>query len=131
MTGAEVMEDIKAMRTRSSVFGEEFPLDSDDFAIIDTSSDVDESEQMEGSDAAEDGHGLVFSPPILQYFDSAACIPSLADFTITNNFDRAVSVQAITSDNPQYYPVLFQPQTLQTNSSISIQVRKERRGETM
>ncbi len=70
----------------------------------------------------DDRKGITFTPSVLHYTDSPACIPSMSDFTISNNFDHSIYLTAVTSDNSQYYPVLFQPQSLAANSSLNIQL---------
>ena len=83
-----------------------------------------------GGDSGGDGDGdgewrsLVFSPSILRYDSSPVCIPKVSTFTITNNDPSEDDIQliSIAADNPQFYPVLFQPQSLSPKNSIQIRI---------
>jgi hypothetical protein len=67
-------------------------------------------------------NGIIFAPEVLRYIDSPVCIPSMADFSLTNTHNEDIQLLSVMSDDTQFYPVLFQPQNLKVNSSISIQL---------
>jgi hypothetical protein len=65
---------------------------------------------------------LLFDPPILEYGSTPVCIPSISMFTLINPLDTEFDLVSIQSDNPQFYPVLFQPQIIASQDSIQIQI---------
>lgn len=67
-------------------------------------------------------NGIIFAPEFLRYVDSPVCIPSMADFSLTNAHKEDIQLLSVISDDTQFYPVLFQPQSLKVNTSISIQL---------
>ena len=74
-----------------------------------------------------DDHGtelLTFSPQVLRYESSPVCIPKVSTFTITYNgvTDDDIQLISIAADNPQFYPVMFQPQPLSSMNSIQIRI---------
>ena len=98
----------------------ELELDTDHSSSShNTESDISIESSLVGS---SNNKNVIFTPSVLHYTDSPACIPSMADFTITNNFDHSIHLTEVISDNSQYYPVLFQPQSLAANSSLNIQL---------
>ena len=78
---------------------------------------LDDSSLESHSDGA-----LMFSPSVLKYESSPVCIPQVSTFTITNTLDVNVQLTSISADNPQFYPVLFQPQPLAAKKSIQIRI---------
>ena len=98
----------------------ELELDTDHSSSShNTESDISIESSLVGS---SNNKNVIFTPSVLHYTDSPACIPSMADFTITNNYDHSIHLTEVISDNSQYYPVLFQPQSLAANSSLNIQL---------
>eukprot|EP00602_Paraphysomonas_sp_CaronLab_P009929 CAMPEP_0185036516 /NCGR_PEP_ID=MMETSP1103-20130426/29610_1 /TAXON_ID=36769 /ORGANISM="Paraphysomonas bandaiensis, Strain Caron Lab Isolate" /LENGTH=2155 /DNA_ID=CAMNT_0027574075 /DNA_START=29 /DNA_END=6496 /DNA_ORIENTATION=- len=70
----------------------------------------------------QQSESLQFHPHILEYGSSPVCIPTVSTFTITSTLDEDIELVSIEADNPQFYPVLFQPQTLPPNDSILIRI---------
>lgn len=66
--------------------------------------------------------GIVFRPAVLTYTNSPVCIPSVAEFLIDNTQDHDIQLYAVISDNTQFHPVLFQPQTLPSQHSLTVQL---------
>ena len=64
--------------------------------------------------------GISFHPQALKYVSSHVCIPTVASFTITSNVDVDVELVSISADDPQFYPVVFQPQTLGRQETVTI-----------
>lgn len=65
---------------------------------------------------------IQFRPDYLIFNNSPICIPSTADFEIINTGDEKVEVYSIDSYNSLFHPVLFQPQSIPSHSSIHLQV---------
>ena len=111
--------------------GATFNVNSDDLAslshrdgLFDTSSakfTVPISESVPNSSVSS-YRGVVFLPETLRYTRSPVCIPTVADFSIENKNDFDIYLYSVTSNSAQFYPVLFQPQTLRAKSSISVQL---------
>ena len=59
------------------------------------------------------------SPSTLVYHNSPVCIPTLSSFTMTNNGLKEIELLDIKSDSDQFYPVVFQRQTLKPKESIT------------
>ena len=85
---------------------------------LDSSSHLFPIDTIIPNSSAESLGKLSFDPEILIYENSPVCIPSTADFKITNNHEDDLELYSITSENKQFYPVLFQPQTLKSKNSI-------------
>eukprot|EP01031_Cornospumella_fuschlensis_P033192 gene33191-40159_t len=85
-------------------------------------SDFYEDEAIEESISVIYDKGIVFSPRELVYDESPVCIPSISEFTITNVLDYSVDIIAVASRDPQFHPILFQPQTLGPESNITVQI---------
>jgi hypothetical protein len=66
--------------------------------------------------------GLTFKPDVLQYIDSPVCIPSISEFSISNDLDHEIHLYSISSGSSQFHPVSFQPQILQRYQSLTIQL---------
>lgn len=78
-------------------------------------------------DVAEDlteqyDSGIHFKPTQLKYENSPICIPSISQFEIHNVLDHSVDILAISSADPQFHPILFQPAILGPESHIVVQV---------
>lgn len=78
--------------------------------------DVDEnsSHRMDG--------GFFFKPAKLLFDHSPTCIPSIAQFEVHNLFQWSIDIYAIQSRDPQFHPILFQPQSIPPENGLVIQV---------
>ena len=61
-------------------------------------------------------------PSTLVYSRSPVCIPSLSQFLISNNGEEDLELLSIKSDSDQFYPVVFERQTLKSMESMTIQL---------
>jgi hypothetical protein len=67
-------------------------------------------------------HGIEFQPSKLMFDNSPICMPSLSQIEIHNSLDYSIDILAITSRDPQFHPVLFQPQAVGADGSVIIQI---------
>ena len=65
---------------------------------------------------------LIFHPPLLTYSNCPVCIPTVSEFVIDNLFDYDVQLYSVVSDNTQFHPVMFQPQNLPAQHSLTLQL---------
>jgi hypothetical protein len=65
---------------------------------------------------------ILFDPPILEYGSTPVCIPSITMFTLINPLDLEFDLLSIQSDNAQFYPVVFQPQSVSPQDTVQIQI---------
>lgn len=77
---------------------------------------------LDSMNSLKSSKGLLFHPKMLEYGSSPVCIPTVSSFTITSSLDVDVELNSISADNPQFYPVLFQPQTLARRESVMIRI---------
>ncbi|RYG68633.1 hypothetical protein EON64_04760 [archaeon] len=91
------------------------------FSYVD-GNDFYEDEGLEESISILYDRGIIFSPRELVYDESPVCIPSVSEFTISNILDYSVDIIAVASRDPQFHPILFQPQTLGPESNLTVQI---------
>ena len=72
--------------------------------------------------AGQGGDGITFQPQILEYGSSPVCIPTVASFSISSTLDMDVELISISADDPQFYPVVFQSQTLGRRETVTIRI---------
>ena len=66
---------------------------------------------------------LRFSPiDYLEFLNSPILVPGQRQFTITNNYDREVSVFSVTSDSSNFHAATFEPTLLQPSEYLDIEM---------
>ena len=66
---------------------------------------------------------LRFSPiDYLEFINSPILIPGQRQFTITNNYDREISVFSVSSDSSNFHATTFEPTLLQPSESLDIEM---------
>ncbi len=102
---AENVEEI--VKLQSSIY-QEFTLDfySDD-------NEHDNVEQVQE---------LVFAPESLTFLNCPVSIARTAEFSVENRFNFDLQLYSVTSDNSQFHPILFHPQTIPPQQAAVIQL---------
>lgn len=79
------------------------------------------SDELVG-DMQESMEELVFQPDTLVFLDCPVAIAETASFLVVNHFNFDVHVYSVVSENVLFHPVMFQPQIVAPNESISVQI---------
>lgn len=73
-------------------------------------------------DAFEGQEELVFQPDNLVFIDCPVAIAETSSFQIFNHFGYDIHVTSVVSESNLIHPVMFQPQVIAPNESISLQI---------
>ena len=73
-------------------------------------------------DALESQEELVFQPDNLVFMNCPVAIAETSSFQIFNHYGYDIHVTSVVSESPLIHPVMFQPQVIAPNESISLQI---------
>lgn len=78
--------------------------------LIDCSGTTNSSDTKSTSKTPNAASFVMFSPEQL-HFNASVCVPIISEFKMINHYkDKELHLFSVSSSNPQFHPVMFQPQ---------------------